>query len=125
MFGQKNGQVIQGQGFDELAPTQIFSPPIAAGADDEMIALIEAAWLEALAERDPAVADFGVELPDEAWVVVDAATVEFSEALVPFAVDPTLITEVETPLTDGYLAVSCPDRGTLSGQEVDPDATTP
>ena len=29
------------------------------------------------------------------------------------------VTEVETPLTSEYLAVSCPDQGTLSGQEVE------
>lgn len=94
-----------------------------AGADDAAVAAIESAWLDSLGRRDPSTPDFAVELPDEVWVIVDAAAADFADRLVPFAVDPSLVTDVETPLTDDYLAVSCPDRGTLSGQEVDPGAT--
>lgn len=95
----------------------------AAGADDAMVDLIEAAWLAGLAERDPTTPEFGVDLPPEIWAVVDRAAADTAALVVPFADDPSLITDVETPLTEEYLAVSCPDQGTLSGQEIDPAAT--
>lgn len=93
---------------------------VAAGADGEMLASIEAAWLDALAARDPTTPEVAVDLPDEVWAVVDRAASDVSAQLVAFADDPSLVTSVETPLTDAYLAANCPDQGTLSGQEIDP-----
>lgn len=89
------------------------------GADDATIAAIEQAWLAGLAQRDPSTPEFVVDLPDEMWAVIDDAASTFVEQRVPFAQDPSLVTDVQTPLTTEYLAVSCPDQGTLSGQEVD------
>ena len=89
------------------------------GADDATIASIEQAWLAGLARRDPTTPEFVVDLPDETWTVIDDAATTFSEQRVPFAQDPSLVTDVETPLTSEYLAVSCPDQGTLSGQEIE------
>ncbi len=89
------------------------------GADDATITTIEQAWLAGLAQRDPTTPEFVVDLPDEVWAVIDDAAVAFAEQRVPFAQDPSLVTNVQTPLTSEYLAVSCPDQGTLSGQEVE------
>lgn len=89
------------------------------GADDVTIDAIERAWLAGLAQRDPSTPEFVVDLPDEIWAVIDDAATDFAEQRVPFSQDPSLVTDVQTPLTSEYLAVSCPDQGTLSGQEVE------
>lgn len=89
------------------------------GADDSTIQTIEQAWLAGLAQRDPTTPEFVVDLPEQTWAVIDLAAAAFGAQRVPFAEDPTLVTEVQTPLTSEYLAVTCPDQGTLSGQEVE------
>ncbi len=89
------------------------------GADQATIDAIGEAWVAGLAGRDPSTPEFTVDLPDATWAVIDAAAADFSGRLVPFSSDPSLVTDVDTPLTNDYLAVSCPDQGTLSGQEVD------
>lgn len=89
------------------------------GADEATIAAIEQAWLAGLAQRDPSTPEFVVDLSDDAWALIDAAAVAFAQQRVPFNQDPSLVTDVQTPLTSEYLAVSCPDQGTLSGQEVE------
>ena len=89
------------------------------GADAAAIATIEQAWLAGLAQRDPTTPEFVVDLPDEAWALIDEAAATFAQQRVPFNQDPSLVTDVQTPLTSEYLAVSCPDQGSLSGQEVE------
>jgi len=91
----------------------------AAGADEATIAVISDGWVAGLAGRDPTTPEFVVDLPDEAWVVIDEAAALFGAQRVPFRDDPSLVTNVETPLTSEYLATSCPDQGTLAGQEVE------
>jgi hypothetical protein len=90
-----------------------------AGADPATLARIEDAWIAALAQRDPSNPEFTIDLPDDVWIVVDAAADDFGGRLVAFSDDPSLITDVATPLTNEYLATSCPDQGTLAGQEID------
>lgn len=90
-----------------------------AGADPDATEAISDAWLAGLAGRDPTTPEFTVDMTDESWEVIDAAAADFASRLVPFADDPSLISDVSIPLTDAYLAASCPDQGTLSGQEVD------
>ncbi len=89
-------------------------------ADPEFADEIADAWLAGLARRDPSTPEFAVDLAPEAWAIIDTAAVDYGAQLVPFSSDPSLVTNVQTPLTDAYLARSCPDQGTLSGQEVDP-----
>ena len=89
------------------------------GADDATISAIADAWLAGLAQRDPTTPEFVVDLPDEIWAVIDEAAAGFGAQRVPFASDPSLVTNVQTPLTSEYLAISCPDQGALSGQEVE------
>lgn len=89
------------------------------GADDDVIVTIEQAWLAGLTQRDPTTPEFVVDLPDDVWALIDEAANSFARQRVPFGQDPSLVTDVQTPLTSEYLAVSCPDQGTLSGQEVE------
>ena len=91
----------------------------AVGADAATITTISDAWLTGLAQRDPATPEFIVDLSDDEWATIDEAAAVFAAQRVPFGTDPSLVTNVVTPLTDEYLAISCPDQGTLSGQEVD------
>lgn len=91
----------------------------ATGAAESTVAVIEAAWLDGLARRDPSTPEFVVDLPDEVWDEIEEAADEFMRRRVGFGADPSLVTEADVPLTREYLAVSCPDQGTLSGQEVD------
>lgn len=91
----------------------------AVGADDATIDTISEAWLAGLAQRDPSTPEFVIDLPPEAWATIDQAAEVFASQRVSFSTDPSLVTDVRTPLTDEYLAISCPDQGTLSGQEVE------
>lgn len=86
-----------------------------AGADDATLAAVDAAWLAALAERDPASPDLAVDLPDDVWALVDAAAADLGGQVVPVPQDPSLVTDAEVPLTEAFLAERCPDQGTLLG----------
>jgi hypothetical protein len=87
----------------------------AAGADASTKEAIVAAWETALAERDPNEAEIVVALPGDVQAVVDTAAAELAEQVVPIPSDPSLVTDVDVPLTEQYLIDNCPDRGTLGG----------
>jgi hypothetical protein len=87
----------------------------AAGADAPAQDTIMAAWETALAGRDPADPEIVVALPADLEVIVDAAAAEFASQVVPIPSDPSLVTDVEVPLTEQYFVDNCPDRGTLGG----------
>jgi hypothetical protein len=60
-----------------------------------------------------------VDLPGVADPTLFAAAVEsFSTTFPSIVADPSLITDVQIPLTDAYLAANCPDQGTLGGNDV-------
>jgi hypothetical protein len=88
------------------------------GADDATIERIESAWLAALAERDPTSPDLAVDLDEATWSLVDAAAVTVEADLPAIPADPTLVTDASVPLTEAFLATTCPDQGTLAGQEL-------
>jgi hypothetical protein len=92
---------------------------IGVGADAATVTAIGDAWLAGLARRDPSTPEFVVDLPDDVWATIDEAAEVFGDRLVPFGSDPSLVTDVSTPLTSEYLGASCPDQGTLTGQEVE------
>jgi hypothetical protein len=114
--------------FDTVADT-VFGP-FAARAADAMARLSEAgateadvveltdAWISALAQRDPTTPEIALELPADLELLVDTAAADFAANHPTVFADPELVNEVETPLTDEYLAVSCPDQGSLAGGEV-------
>lgn len=91
---------------------------IDAGADDAQLQRLSEAWLDALARRDPAEVLPDLILDDDLADLVEAAAVDFAAAVPPIPLDPSLITDVEIPLTQEFLFESCPDRGTLAGGEV-------
>lgn len=89
----------------------------AAGAGDDDLAVIEATWFAALATRDPADPGITVDLPAELVAIVDgAAAAQLAEAGSWFD-DDSLRTGAVAPATDAYLAATCPDQGTLGGQD--------
>lgn len=92
---------------------------VEAGADQAAFDSIAVAWVTALSERDPASADMQIDLADEFWPIVDAAADVFADRVPLFASDTSLIIDVDTPLTDEFLESACPDRGSLTGQEID------
>jgi hypothetical protein len=89
------------------------------GATDDQLARLDEAWVDTLAARDPESADVYVDLDDDLRALVLAATPVHVTAVGAWADDTSLVTDVATPATDAYLASTCPDRGVLSGQEVD------
>lgn len=89
-----------------------------AGAGPAELDAIGAAWVAALAGRSPDSPVVDVELSDDLSDLVRSAADGFDARLVGFLDDPSLIITVATPLTDAFLATSCPDRGTLSGGEI-------
>jgi len=91
---------------------------VEAGADDAMLDTISEAWLAALAQRDPEQPDLAVDLPDDVWAVVDTAATDLTALFVPLPADPSLVTDVNVPLTEQFLAEHCPDQGTLGGGDV-------
>lgn len=89
-----------------------------AGADPATVSLIADAWLEALSRRDPSSPDVTVDLPADVESVVLVAAADLDAQLVPVPLDPSLVTDVEVPLTTAFLERTCPDGGTLAGAEV-------
>jgi hypothetical protein len=90
----------------------------AAAGDPAVIDTVRAAWLATLAARDPASPEVSVDLGDAEWSVVDAAAQTYLGVRAPFTEDPSLVNDVATPLTDAYLAATCPDQGLLAGPDV-------
>ena len=99
----------------------------AEAADDEMVAAglaapaivaLGEAWLTALV-------DAGVDDPTITVVVpaavdptaFESAVTAFAASKPPITEDPSLITDVEIPLTEQYLIANCPDQGTLGGND--------
>jgi hypothetical protein len=78
-----------------------------------------ASWIAQLAEQGVDDPFLEVDLPGVADPTLFAAAVEsFSAAFPSIVEDPSLITDVQIPLTDAYLASNCPDQGILGGNDV-------
>lgn len=86
-----------------------------AGADEAQLERLAEAWLEALAQRDPTEVLPELILDDDLADLVEAAAASFVADIPPIPLDPSLITDVEIPLTREFLFETCPDRGTLAG----------
>jgi hypothetical protein len=91
-----------------------------AGASDDDLDALAAALYDALAVRDPADPELAVAVPPATAGVVTDAAQAFADAVVPIPEDADLRVTAEAPLTEAYLVVTCPDRGTLGGIEVEP-----
>lgn len=79
---------------------------------------VAAAWVDALATRDPENPDIALVVPADASTRLGAAALAFAESEQPVYADPALITDAETPRTDAYLLANCPDQGLLAGADV-------
>lgn len=86
-----------------------------AGADDAQLERLSQAWVDALAQRDPAEVLPDLILDADLADLVEAAALRFAAEVPPIPSDPSLITDVEIPLTQEFLFETCPDRGTLAG----------
>lgn len=84
----------------------------------DVVGAVDAAWLDALARRNPDEALLDVQLDGRAAAALAAAADAFGAEVVPVNADPTLVSDVATPLTDAYLAEHCPDEGLLAGSDV-------
>lgn len=84
-----------------------------AGADD--LAALEAAWLAALANRNPESPDVELDLDGDLADLLRAAAETMYNTRGPLNRDPSLETDLEPVLTYEYLARTCPDEGLLAG----------
>lgn len=91
-----------------------------AGATPDDVELLQEAWIDALSTRDPSTPDLSFVVPDGLADLVSSAAADLRGRRVDFHLDPSMSVDVATPSTDAYLETSCPDQGTLSGQEIDP-----
>ena len=98
-----------GAGLDALA---------AAGATDDDLAVLDEAWIAALARRNPDSPEIALDLPAQQWALVDTAVPAYLDAVGTWRDDDSLVTGIDIPLTNDYLARTCPDQGALTGQEV-------
>jgi hypothetical protein len=85
--------------------------------DGSVVDAIRSAWLDTLAARDPSSPEVSVDLGTNEWAVVDVAVQSYLGVRAAFSEDPSLVSDVATPLTDAYLAATCPDQGLLAGQD--------
>jgi len=90
----------------------------AAGATDTQLAALAEAWLQALATRNPEQPDVALVLDDQLAALVRTAANQMAAGAAPLVADPALVSDAATPLTDAYLASTCPDEGLLAGGEV-------
>lgn len=91
-----------------------------AGATPDDVARLGEAWLLALESRDPSTPDLRFEIPETLDDLVDEAATDLRGRRVAIHVDPSMAVDAATPRTDAYLETTCPDQGTLGGQEIDP-----
>lgn len=90
---------------------------LAAGLSPDQVADLGALWLTTLAASGLGDPDLTLEVPAALAPGFDAAVAAFGASLPPISVDPTLVTNVEAPATQRYIAANCPDQGTLGGND--------
>ena len=86
--------------------------------DEATIDALSSLWLAALADAGPESDDLTVPIDDAGLdAAVDRAAAALAAELPPIVEDPSLIVDVEIPLTENYLFENCPDRGVLAGND--------
>jgi len=104
---------------EKVSLVEQFAGPFAKRAMKAQVALMIDVWLTQLAVSDvddPALT--AVLPPHVDALVIDSAVAAFVAAVPAIVQDSSLITTAQTPLTEQYLVTNCPDRGTLSGNDV-------
>lgn len=91
---------------------------VEAGLDDATIAALGAAWIAAITEAGLFADDLAIAIPDAAADELAAAADQFVAEFPQISEDPTLdTTEFDISPSLDYISVTCPDRGTLSGND--------
>jgi hypothetical protein len=89
-----------------------------AGLSGQQLESLGRRWLETIAEVGLADPDVVPDVPVDIAPLVAAAVAQFATVQPPFATDPSLVTDVQAPATQAYIAVNCPDQGTLGGNDI-------
>ena len=88
-----------------------------AGVDAADIEDLGAAWLAAITANGTESDTLDVEIPADLGARVEQAAQALLGELPPITEDPSLIVDVQFPQTEQYLFATCPDRGTLAGND--------
>jgi hypothetical protein len=88
------------------------------GATEGELEALDAAWVDALAARDPEDPVLQPDLGSELQALVDSAAATYLDEVGSWSTDESLANDVAIPATNQYLTDNCPDQGTLAGQEV-------
>jgi len=88
-----------------------------AGLSPDQITVLGELWLTTLAASGLGDPDISVDVPAELAAGFDEAVATFGGNLPLIAVDPSLVTNIEAPATQQYIAINCPDQGTLGGND--------
>ena len=88
-----------------------------AGLSPDQVAALGHLWLTTLAASGLGDPDIGLDVPADLAAGFDDAVVAFGSNLPLIAADPSLVTNAEAPATQRYIAVTCPDQGTLGGND--------
>lgn len=88
------------------------------GQDDASVEQLGELWLAAVADQGLDAETLTVSIDDsELDAAVEESALMLLDELPPIIEDPSLIVDVEIPLTEAYLFDNCPDRGTLAGND--------
>lgn len=88
-----------------------------AGLTPDQIEALGDVWLTTLSASGLGDPDITLDVPADVSTGFDEAVVAFSANVPLIAADPSLVTNVEAPATQQYIAVNCPDQGTLGGND--------
>jgi len=89
-----------------------------AGLTPAQVTAIGETWLDAVAESGIGDPRLAVEIPVESAESFDRAVVVFGSNVPAVAADPSLVTDASAPLTESYIADTCPDQGILGGNDI-------
>jgi hypothetical protein len=91
---------------------------VEAGADDAAIAALGDAWIAAITDAGLVTDDLAIVVPDNAAEPLDAAAALFVTELPSVLEDPTLdTTRFDISPSVDYISRTCPDQGTLAGND--------
>ena len=90
-----------------------------AGLSEEQIETLGGAWIDGITEQGIDSETLSIEVPSDSSNALDAAAQAFAAELPSIVEDPTLDTTAFDigPSLD-YISASCPDQGTLAGNDV-------
>jgi hypothetical protein len=91
---------------------------VAAGADDATVDALGEAWIAAITEAGISSDDLSIAVPAGVGPILETAAAQFASDLPPMFEDPTLdTTQFDISPSLEYIANTCPDQGTLAGND--------